>query len=80
MNETTVLVGLIIAIIGYYWCVIIAFRESFLWGLGSLLLPLVWMFHVLTRLDRTWLALLITVLGLILFFGAGGASLLDSEP
>jgi hypothetical protein len=34
-------IGLILALIGGLWIVVIAFKESVIWGLGSLLIPLV---------------------------------------
>jgi hypothetical protein len=44
--------GLIIAVGGSIWFLIVAFQESVLWGLGCLLVPLVSLFFLFAHWDE----------------------------
>ena len=36
-----VLIGLIVSLVGFIWVVVVAFKTSVLWGIGSLIIPFV---------------------------------------
>ena len=43
-----VIIGVVMVLFGGFWLIVVTFRESFLWGISSLLLPIVgWVFVVL---------------------------------
>jgi hypothetical protein len=71
-------IGYLVAFIGGIWIVVIAFQESILWGLGSLLVPLVGLIYVAMHWEETKKPFLILVGGIvvavlgIIVAGAGG--------
>jgi len=70
--EPLPIVGAALYILGWLWCVVIAFKEGFLWGAGSLFIPIVWLFYAASRWRNTWVPLLMVVLGAVIFFSSGG--------
>ena len=57
---------------GWLWTVGIAFKESPAWGIGSFLVPVVWLFYLFSRLRKTWPCLVLSVAGVVIFFSTGG--------
>jgi hypothetical protein len=43
MGGILALLGMIVAAVGGIWFLVVAFKESILWGLGCLLIPIVWL-------------------------------------
>ncbi|MEG3791758.1 hypothetical protein V1318_16695 [Lysobacter sp. CCNWLW3] len=60
------LLGLGLSVIGVLWIVVNAFRESVLWGLGSLLIPLVALVFAIMNFSENKIPLLICVVGTVL--------------
>lgn len=60
------LLGLALSVIGGLWIVVNAFRESVLWGLGSLLIPLVALIFAVMNFSANKIPLLICVIGAVL--------------
>lgn len=67
------ILGFILMVIGGIWLVIEAFRESVLWGLGVLLIPIVGLIFVVLHWDVAGKPFLIQLAGVILWFVGGGA-------
>lgn len=63
--------GLIVAIGGYIWFLIVAFQENILWGVGSLLLPIVGLVFLVLHFDRAGKPFLIQLAGGALAFVGG---------
>ncbi|MDT8301934.1 MAG: hypothetical protein RQ760_10660 [Sedimentisphaerales bacterium] len=59
-------VGLIITIVGGARFAIAAFEESVWWGLGVLLLPIVWPIFLILHFDDAWRPALNFVIGFVL--------------
>lgn len=74
MGEALVIIGAILGIVGYVWLLVLAFSESILWGVGSLLCGLVALVFGITRWPETKVPVLIYVAGLVVS-GAGQAFL-----
>ena len=64
--------GAVLYVVGWLWTVVIAFKESPLWGIGCLLMPIVWLFFLFARWRKTWPCLVLAVAGAIMFFAFGG--------
>ncbi|RDZ29444.1 hypothetical protein [Lysobacter silvisoli] len=62
------LLGLALSVIGGLWIVVNAFRESVLWGLGSLLIPLVALVFAIMNFGQNKIPLLLCVIGAVLIF------------
>jgi thiol:disulfide interchange protein len=58
--------GLLVALVGAIWLIVLAFKESILWGLGSLLIPFVSLIFAITHWDRAKTPFLIQVGGVVL--------------
>ena len=65
--------GLVMCLVGGLWIVVNAFKNGgVLWGLGSLLVPLVAQIYALINFGENKVPLLISVAGIVLLFlGAG---------
>ncbi len=70
-------IGLIMILVGHFWIIVVAFRESLLWGTASLLVPIVVLGFVISHWDRVTKAFGLYVVGwLTMLLGAaltGGA-------
>lgn len=64
--DTMLIWGVVIAGIGGAWLLVTAFRESVLWGLGSLFVPFVALIFVLRNFGRAWRPFLVNVIGAVL--------------
>ena len=58
--------GVILLLIGDIWILVRAFKTGFLWGLGSLFIPLVGLVFVLLNLRDTWKPLLLEIVGTVI--------------
>jgi len=67
-----IIIGAIIALIFGIQILIIAFKESLLWGIGSLLIPFVGLIFVITHWDATKKPFLCSLIA-IPFYILGGA-------
>lgn len=61
-------VGYVAMVIGSLWLVWLAFKESILWGLGCLFIPLVTGFFAITRWPATKTPALLWLIGWVLIF------------
>ena len=68
------IIGFVIMLIGGIWLLIEAFRESILWGLGCLFIPIVTLIFVIMHWDKGGKPFLIQVVGMVLFAVGGGFS------
>lgn len=66
MGSILFFLGVILLLIGGIWILVEAFKESIVWGICSLIIPLVALVFALMHLDRTKRALIIYVVGLVL--------------
>lgn len=74
MGEALAIIGAILLLVGYVWLLILAFSESVLWGVGSLLCGLVALIFGVTRWPETKVPVLLYAAGLVVS-GAGQAVL-----
>ncbi|MGA8260523.1 MAG: hypothetical protein WB783_09950 [Arenicellales bacterium] len=65
-------VGAVFYIGGWLWTVVIAFKETPMWGVGCLLVPVVWVYYLFNRWRKTWPCVVLSVLGPVIFFASGG--------
>jgi hypothetical protein len=72
MSTLLLVVGIILALIGGIGMLIVAFRESVLWGIGCLLIPLVSLIFVISHWDEAKKPFLIQLAGVVLLI-LGGA-------
>ncbi|HKR55042.1 MAG TPA: hypothetical protein VJS20_01995 [Gemmatimonadales bacterium] len=63
--------GFILAAVGGIWTLVLAFRESVLWGIGCLLIPLVSLIFVITHWDDAMKPFLIQLGGVVLIVVSG---------
>jgi hypothetical protein len=64
--------GAVLYVAGWLWTVAIAFKETPLWGIGTLLIPVVWVFYLFSRWRKTRLCLVLAIVGAVTFFASGG--------
>lgn len=64
--QIVVILGLLAVVVGNLWLIVLAFKESVLWGLGTLFLPLVGLVFAITRWQTAKLPFLIALGGLVL--------------
>ena len=61
-----VYLGGLIAFIGGIWLLVVTFKKSILWGIGSLLLPIVGLVFVILNWDLTKKPFLVYLAGIVL--------------
>ena len=66
--EILYVAGLVLAAIGWILVLVEAFRTGIIWGLCSLLIPLVGFFFVLAYWSKAKTGFLLNVLGCVLMF------------
>jgi hypothetical protein len=71
------IIGIVGLVVGGLWLVVIAFQESFLWGLACLVIPFANLYFVITRWHKTKTPFLIWLAGFILM--VIGSALVSSE-
>ena len=64
------ILGLLIAVVGAIWLLVITFQTSVLWGLGSLLIPFVSLIFVVMHWEETKKPFLIQMAGVVLMIVA----------
>jgi len=62
------LIGVLLAIIGNLWIVVLAFRTGLLWGLGCLFAPPVGLVYCALNFREAWKPLVVAIIGLAMFF------------
>lgn len=68
------ILGFVIMLIGGLWVLIEAFKESILWGLGCLFIPIVTLVFVIMHWDKAGKPFLIQIVGMVIFAVGGGFS------
>jgi hypothetical protein len=58
--------GLVVALVGGIWLVVLAFKKSVLWGLGSLFVPFVSLIFAIMNWDVAKRPFLIQIAGVVL--------------
>jgi len=67
--------GVALSLVGWLWLVVNAFRESALWGIGSLIISPIALIFGLLNFGENKIPLLLSIAGLALYFmGAGAAA------
>jgi hypothetical protein len=79
MSTVFMLIGLLIGLVGTIWFLVIAFKESVLWGLGCLFLPFVSLIFLIMHFGKSWRPLALHVLGIVLFIPGIFAFAEDAE-
>ncbi len=77
MGTLLVILGVILMIIGGVWLLVEAFKESILWGLGSIFIPFVGLVFAIMHWSECKVPFLIHVAGLVLFVAG---SVLSGPP
>ena len=72
MDTALIIIGGILALIGYVWLLVLAFSESVLWGVGSLFCGLVALVFGVTRFAEAKVPVLLYAAGIVLL-GIGEA-------
>ena len=67
-----IVAGLIVAAWGNIWFLVIAFKESALWGLGCLIVPFVSLIYLVMRWQECWRAFVLNIVGIAVFWGVLG--------
>jgi len=67
--------GVALGFIGWLWLVVNAFRTSALWGVGSLVISPIALIFGLLNFGENKIPLLLSVLGLVLYFMGAGAAM-----
>ncbi|GAB3104149.1 hypothetical protein [Lysobacter terrae] len=67
--------GVALGFIGWLWLVVNAFRSSALWGIGSLVISPIALIFGLLNFAENKIPLLLSVLGLVLYFMGAGAAM-----
>lgn len=65
-------IGLIIAMVGSIWTIVLAFQEELAWGLGCLLCAPAQLVFVFTHWEKAKKAFLINVVGILIWVIGGG--------
>jgi len=69
------LIGIALAVVGYLWIIVLAFRTGLLWGLACLLLPPVGLIYCILNFRETWKPLVVSIVGwATMFFSYTGGS------
>jgi hypothetical protein len=66
MSVTLLILGLILVVIGGFWLLVVTFQESFLWGIGSLVFPVMSLIFVVLNWDICKSPFLLQVFGLVI--------------
>jgi uncharacterized membrane protein len=78
MGILLLIVGMGCAIVGGIWLLVEAFRESLLWGLGSLLFPIISLIFVILHWSVCWRPFALNVVGVLLLLA--GMALMTPTP
>jgi hypothetical protein len=75
--ELLVMAGFVLYVVGWLWTVVIALQESPLWAVGTLFIPIIWLFYLFSRWKKTWPCFICSFAGAVLFLAAGGVQWLQ---
>ena len=75
-----VMLGWLVAFAGGIWLVVVAFKESVLWGLGTLFVPFVGLAFAITHWQAAKTPFLINVVGVVIAMGAAVAAGMTGMP
>ena len=67
MSTVFMLIGLLVALAGTIWFLVVAFKESVFWGLGCLIVPFVSLIFLIMHFGKSWRPFALHVLGIVLF-------------
>ena len=65
--------GVALSLVGWLWLVVNAFRESALWGIGSLLISPIALIFGLVNFSANKIPLLLCIVGVVMYFMGVGA-------
>ena len=69
----TAVIGLVVYVAGWLLTVVLAFKyDEALWGVLSLIIPIVWVYYLISRWRKVWPCLIMAVVGGTLFVVGGG--------
>lgn len=67
--------GVALSLVGWLWLVVNAFRESALWGIGSLLISPIALVFGLINFGQNRIPLLLCLVGIVMYFMGVGAAI-----
>jgi hypothetical protein len=68
------ILGIILALVGGIWFLVVAFSESVLWGLGVLIVPLVGLVFLAMHAEKSWKPFALYAVGIVMIIAAGAAN------
>jgi hypothetical protein len=71
LGSALLAIGALTALIGSIWLIVVAFKESVLWGLGSLFVPFVPLIFVIMHWGKSGKPFLINLSGIVVFVMGG---------
>ena len=74
MGMVLAILGVILALVGGIGILIAAFRESVVWGIGCLLLPIISIIFVIMHWEETKKPFLLKIAGIVLLVVGGAMS------
>lgn len=81
LGTALLFLGLVISVVAGIWFLVVAFRQSVLWGLGCLFVPFVPLVFLIVHwaeAKRPFLWSLVAILPMIAGFALSGGSLVES--
>lgn len=72
MEMVFIIPGLLLALAGGIWFLVLAFQENVWWGIGCLLCGIVQIVFLIRNIEQTWKPFAVQIAGLILM-GIGSA-------
>jgi hypothetical protein len=66
MGSLLLILGIIISLVGGIWLLVLAFQESVLWGIGSIIVPFVSLIFVFMHWTEAWRPFVLSVVGSVL--------------
>jgi len=61
-------IGLVVMLVGGIWLLVVAFKESIWWGLGSLFIPFVSLIFAIMHWSKASKPFLIAIGGMVVYF------------
>ena len=74
------IVGVLLAVVGGLWLLVVGFQTSILWGIGMLLLPIIGLIFVFLHWQQAKSPFLLQVVGVVLIFAGGAADSASIGP
>lgn len=66
-----IILGWILVFIGFLWLLAVAFKESFLWGIGCIVLPIITVIFLIMHFKISWKPALVHTIGVIILLLSG---------